>query len=372
MDNSVAKLKKWIDKNIVALAELLLSPAAFDRWTIERNRRGNRVKEYYPFAYVFAKGKSKEKYCVVRFSKSTFNLLAAGIQYVFWYHWLKERGYIPVIDIEYPYSYKQGRLGEANMWDWCFEQQITAKDAMTQKYVIATGYGFSPPDERKACLELNGDATDHFIHTRKENWREYYAAANRYVEPIWQLNETFKKEYARRIGHKLQGKRVLGVLLREEFSADVSTASNSVIEEVYSNHPDLPTVDEVLNIIENELGTWRYDLIFLSTMYEDSVIAFKKAFGDKVTVIDRERRSFKNAKKGEDFILSEEVLYERDLKNNYFKDVTVSYCAEIIALSKCDYFLGGPCSGSATALTMNGGKYEDIFILEDKRKIVRY
>ena len=39
---------------------------------------------------------------------------------------------------------------------------------------------------------------------------------------------------------------------------------------------------------------------------------------------------------------------------------------------RCTYFLGGPCSGSAVALTMNGGKYEDIYILEDKRKITRY
>lgn len=50
----------------------------------------------------------------------------------------------------------------------------------------------------------------------------------------------------------------------------------------------------------------------------------------------------------------------------------ISYVKDLVALSRCTYFLGGPCSGSAVALTLNGGQYEDVYILEDKRKITRY
>ena len=57
-------------------------------------------------------------------------------------------------------------------------------------------------------------------------------------------------------------------------------------------------------------------------------------------------------------------------ESEYKKDIT--YLKEIIALSQCNYFIGGASSGAAIALTMNGGEYEDIYLLEDIRKINRY
>ncbi len=68
----------------------------------------------------------------------------------------------------------------------------------------------------------------------------------------------------------------------------------------------------------------------------------------------------------------EEELYERDLEHHYNMGVVVAFCKEIIALSKCDYFIDGSRSGSSGTFTMNEGKYEDIYILEDKCKIARY
>ena len=71
--------------------------------------------------------------------------------------------------------------------------------------------------------------------------------------------------------------------------------------------------------------------------------------------------------------MSEKEEYEAFRSNlPYYTNLVKTYLKEIIALSRCDYLLGGGSSGMAAALVMNGGKYDDIYILEDARKIKRY
>lgn len=364
--------KQLIEKRVLSLIEKILPYTIYDRIIIERRRRINNVVGYYPHAVFFSKKKSNEKYCIVRYSASTMGLMAAGIQYIFCYHRLVERGYIPIIDIEYTYSYKQGKLGEANIWDACFEQPISAKDAMTQRYVLATGELFSYSDDPRTCLELNGNIHDHFIHVKKENFRSYYAKAKKYTEPIWKVKDELITELDEKNWKDISGHKILGILLRENFSKDYGHRKGRE-EEVYANHPLLPGVEEIISIIKKQLVEWKFDYIFLSTIYADSLERFKEEFGNKIISIDRKRMSLVNNASSYRWGMGEKELYE-DIQSEAAirEEMAKSYLKEIIALSRCNYLLGGPSSGMAAALVMNGGKYEDIFVLEDERKINRY
>ena len=360
-------VKQHIEKILLKLGEKILPCTTFDRLLIERRRRINKVTENYPYAGFLSKEKSDKKYCIVRYSLPTFNLLAAGIQYVFCYHQLANRGYIPIIDIEYTYSFRQGRIGESNIWDLCFKQPVTAKEP----YVLVAGELFSYSDDPSICLDLNEDITDHFIHVRKENFRSYYAKAKRYVEPIWQVKDEILTELDEEIWNHVKGKRVLGVFLRENFSKDM-VYSDKNDQVVFSNHPLLPGVKETIDIIKTQLVSWDYDLIFLSTIFVDSVIHFKEEFDDKVISIDRERMNI-GGKRPQSFGMSEQELYETFSSNSlYYQSTSRAYIKEVIGLSRCDYLIGGASSGTAAALVMNGGAYDDIYILEDARKIKRY
>ena len=364
-------VKQHIEKTILKLGEKILPCTTFDRLLIERRRKINKVTENYPYAGFLSKKESDKKYCIVRYSMPTFALFAAGIQYVFCYHQLAKRGYIPIIDIEYTYSFRQGRIGESNIWDACFMQPVTAKEAALQPYVLVAGELFSYSDDPSICLDLNEDITDHFIHVKKENFRAYYAKAKKYVEPIWQVKDEILSELDEEIWNQINGRRVLGVFLRENFSKDIVYMDKND-QAVFSNHPLLPGVKETIEIIKTQLLSWEYDLIFLSTIYSDSLMLFKEVFGDKVICVDRERMNISD-KRSESFGMSEQELYELFRSNvAHYQSTSQAYLKEIVGLSRCNYLLGGASSGMSAALVMNGGEYDDIYVLEDVRKIKRY
>lgn len=364
-------IRRKFEIGILKIVEMVLPNTTFDRLLIERRRRVNKVKGCYPEAVFVSKKRTDKKYCIVRYERPTFDLLAAGVQYLFCYYQLAERGYIPILDIEYKYSFRQGRIGEYNIWDECFEQPISAKEASGQQYVLATGSLFTYADDPHICLDLNGNVEDHFIHVRKDDFRSYYAKANEYVRPIWKVRKDLLEELDEEIWNKMQGHKVLGVFLRENFSKDVSYKKQAD-KEVYSHHPLLPGVAETIEIVKRQLDVWKFDYIFLSTMYIDSVEQFRQEFGEKVICIERERIRTTDVP-GTNFAMSEAEEYEAFKERMpYYTNLVKTYLKEIVALSRCDYLLGGASSGMVAALVMNGGKYRDIYILEDKRKIGRY
>lgn len=364
-------VRRRIEARVLKLTEKVLPYTMVDKFLIERRRRINRITECYPYAAFFSKKRSRKKYCVVRYIAPQMELMAAGIQYVFCYHQLVERGYIPIIDIEYAYSFKQGRLGEANIWDICFKQPITAKEVAGEPYVLAAGELFSYSDDAQISLELNNDRNDHFIHVRKDHFREYYAKAKKYTDPIWQVKGELLEKMDREIGDKVKGRRVLGVFLRENFSRDV-VYEDDADKDVYSKHPLLPGVKETIRIIREKLSDWDYELICLSTQYANSLEQFKEEFGDRVICIERERMDI-YAPAPDSWSMSEKEIYVVNRARAAEREERIKkYLQELVLLSRCNYLVGGASSGMAAALVMNGGKYDDIYILEDERKIGRY
>ncbi len=128
------------------------------------------------------------------------------------------------------------------------------------------------------------------------------------MEPIWQVKDELLADLDEELWNKVNGCKILGVFLRENFSKDVFYESRED-RQVLANHPLLPGVRETIEIIKNQLFAWEYDFIFLSTMYIESLQRFRDEFGDKIICIERSRMSIKDNRLAY-FGMSEKEIYE--------------------------------------------------------------
>ncbi len=336
-------------------------------------------KEKRSFYAYFAKkdtqkSKEKERYCILRFRVPTYMIFAAAIQYVFAYEYIESKGYIPVIDMEWEYLFRQFQLGKDNLWEYCFNQRVTVEEALKKDYVLAETFGMPGTWLNQMCVELNGKKDDHYIHAVQDNWREYYTKVNKYIKKSWLIKPELVKEYQQKYGCKIKEEDlVLGVALRESFSADAYNKMHEESQKVYDNHPMCPGIIETLEIVKKYIKQWGCNKIFLSTIFQESLELFLQEFGDSVIYVDRDRNSLNDYKKNPDgWAMNNKEIYEYHQRNSDIRNMTVTYMEEIIGLSKCDYLIAAKSSGSIAALAMNGGKYKDIYILPDKNNIERY
>lgn len=320
--------------------------------------------------FISKKVGSKEKYCILRNKFPHNGVFAVANQYLFMYQWAKERGYIPLLDWESIYNYKQRKIGEYNLWEICFEQPISVKEAVKKDWVLVESVGIGNKTSEETCIKINGVEDDWRLHLRTENWRQYYKIAHDYAKPCWKIKseflEEFQKEYANYFSN---GKKVVGVSLREGFSVDaMALRNNPDVINIYKNHPLVPGVKDIVEHVKKYEKTWNYDYVFVATICQDSIEAFKEAFGENVICVNRERMSLEEVlkqsewdgaqdKSEEDFNL---MAMEKKTKDNM-----LGYVKEILGLSKCDYLIAAPCSGSIGALVMNGGNYKEVDFLPD-------
>lgn len=340
----------------------------------------NDRKQKYKLAYFQSQNKKCEKkYCIFRFVMPNQMLFSVAKQYIFMYEWAVSKGFIPIVDIEYAYDFERGRLGENNLWELCFEQPLSVKEALKQDYVLVEAFGGYENWIQKTCLDINGAKNEHWVQVRQEGWRDYYANVHTYIEKCWKFKadilEAFEKNYGQRL--KESGK-VMGVFLREEFSEEACRLwQNATTKAVYQQHPMPPGVKETIEIVKEYMNKWQCDTIFLSTMYQESLDLFRQGFGDCVIYADRIREKLHPEKlpnPKEDFrIMTNKEAYDflkKDLEN--MRERTVKYTEEVITLSRCDYLIAAKGGGAVAALTLNGGKYEDVLVLPDANGIERY
>lgn len=347
---------------------LVMQKPKADKILIEMQRSIHKIEKYYPYAYCNVE--NRKKYCVIRFTRPDFETFAAGIQYMFYYHSLVKQGYVPVIDMEYAYSYKQGRIGEFNIWDICFEQNVTAEEVNNKDFVIVTGDMFPETFDKRLCKEINKNKFDHWVHVSRDNYKEYYKIVKQYVDPIWKVKKEIINELKEEIGYRTKGKRGIGVFFREEFSKEL-VYTGPKDEAVLDHHPLLPSVKEIVDMLVTKTRQWKYDYIFISSQFIETIEYVENCFPGKVVYIARERRSIKE--KVNDWDIDEKDIYNRAIENKEQEIAKAqAYVKEVIALSECSYLVGGPSSGMAAALIMNGGNYMDICVLDDERKIARY
>lgn len=337
--------------------------------------RRNQEQEY-KLAYYYRKNKSaKEKYCIFRISPPSNGIFAVAIHAIFECEFARSKGFIPLIDYEFAYNFQQYNLGKENDWESIFEQSITVKEALTKDFILVERFGVVEY-LNKMCMDINGNKNDCWLHARQDDWREYYTKINPYVKKYWVLKKDIRDEYRHIWNSKIRnGDKVLGIALREEFSTDVKHLEKHIKE--YDKHPLVPSVAETLQIVKKYMEKWQCNKIFLSTQYKESLEVFLKEWGqDKIVYLERVRINMNSLLEYPTNMwnMSEKEYYDyrHTIEGEERQESQRRYVEEVFCLSDCDYFIGAVCSGSIAALSLNGGKYKDIYILPDKNKIDRY
>lgn len=328
----------------------------------------------HPF---FISKKGKEKYVILRNKYPNDGLFCVANQYLFMYQWAKERGYIPLMDWESIYNYKERKIGEYNLWEICFDNLVSVKEAVKKDWVLVEAVGVGDKISEKMCMKLNGVEDDSALHLKKENWREYYKVAHDYAKECWTIKSVLQNDFETKYADYFECGSVLGISLREEFSVDAMKlrGSKEAIE-LYQNHPLVPGIKDIIERVKECNRVWKCKYIFVATMCLDSIEAFKREFGDQVIYIERERKTLEDILKATDgdgfFLKWDKEETAKQATSESTRNGYIGYVNEILGLSKCDYLIASSCSASIAAMVMNGGVYKEREILPDLHHICRY
>lgn len=307
-----------------------------------------------------------------------YGIVAVLRNYLFVYHWAKERGYKVVLDYEDRFVYEKGSIGDSAFWDEFFEQEITVKDALNNKGIVVGQEDLYDGYIPSMCERINGNSSDAKIHLVREGWREYYTTINQFLQPIWKPKQSicdkadlFWKSY-------LENKRCLAVAVRELFAQnDNRSELSDISKKTLDYHPLTNSIAEIIEEVAAYMDESNCNCIFLSTMQEDTCKLFKDRFQEKVFWIDRTRDKdvnweYENMDK---FChMSKEEYYEKHVKNNsdYLISKNEGYIIELMLMARCTSLYAMPGGSAIGALMLNGGKYEDTFITDDKNKCNGY
>lgn len=318
---------------------------------------------------------SAKKYYIVRFSRGYYELFAAARAYIFVAEYVESKGMCPLIDMEREDDFEKGILGRNNIWELCFEQKKIEDVLKENATIIVNGVNETDLVLPETCMDINNNSMDHCIHAKERNWREYYRNIYKYVEKYWKINTDVIWKQENELEEVFKREKILGVSLRENFSEEYfALLKTESAKAVYERHPLGPNVKEIIEIVKDCLAKWNCTKILVATLYEDSIKIFQEEFAGQIIYTKRERLIMaesakivdKSWEKPECLLNNINIPIEKD--NTRIKE----YTREILLLSQCSYLIGAKSGGTIAALMLNGGRYEDIKILEDKRHVEVY
>lgn len=279
------------------------------------------------------------------------NLLANYFYVLSHIFYARSRGWVPVVDqMNYPvYNVlPDEKNGTWNPWEYFWQQPggISLEDAYHSKHVVLSKQSWFGQWDM-------GYAVSHYTDSQM-------IAQFHEISELVPLNSATQEhiEKERKRLFPLQGK-ILGVSFRYGGHAKSNPHHGQ-------GHPIQPEVDELLEIIKQCVDLWRMDYIFLASDEKQAVAQFQKEFGTRLLVLERERldSNVRYTLKNPDLMYQTERIYYTSL----------DYLTEMELLSWCNALVGSVTSGLRYAVVRNGGRYEQVKILDyglfsDQRKI---
>lgn len=360
--------RQWLRNAVRLLVEILPLEQyrKIDTWLRKRYEETKMPEVLYGH-FVHRKKGAKEKYVICRFGMANYGIMATALQGIFVTAYMEKKGYIPVIDLEWMDYLAEGVLGKDNAWEYCFKQPVSVKEALTKDWVYVDTVNSPHAYLRKMCRELNGDGNDSFLRCKDKEWRQYYEKSREYAKRFWKWQGTVSdigKDFLRE--HLTSDESFVAVMMREDFSEDVIRLRGNR-KEVYDRHPFLPSIGDTIQLVKKKTAEWKCSKIFLSTIVIETVQRFQEEFGaEKIFCVPRHRNPLQGYAMNEFHLNKEEHKQYIHQTNPAIRGDYTSYTAELLVAAKADYLIGAPSSGTAAALVMNGGKYRDIVLLEDR------
>lgn len=299
----------------------------------------------------------KEIYFVHQVSQGDIGILSLYCGILYRMTKKAQKGYKVLVDFERPSNASMKVIGVDNAWEYTFDQPCreSVLEIKQSDRVIIEGN------------ILNGS---HEVLFKLGNNRAYYYRWKKIADKTFPLRRELRIEYDFCFNELFRGKRVLGVCLREEFR---ELREAKIVR--YEEHPNEPKIKECINIAAKKMIEFNCEYVYITTIYEDTVEAFGKAFSSKLLYIKRSRgRSESEKAKRRLFeVCGSEEITEKMLKDycdemgESRKKMQINYIKEIYGLSKCTALVGTPSGGMKTALIWNGGSYENVALLDQSK-----
>ncbi len=342
------QIKNFLKKNqvIVTLYEFIFG--RLHRASIAVSVECRRIKKYLTNKTHFCYGeKNKDKtFFVITCSTKEMGIYSVILYILPFLEYAIKRNYIPVIDLQKNYMplwQNEDKKGSENPWEYYYEQpvnQYTLEEVYQSKHVIVLVDGvfkvkrpdwnhMFPIDDRKELLRWNKVITS-YIRLNKE-------LTNRIEAEIKKLFEGSQK--------------VLGIGIRAGLRAGMMRN-----EALYNNHPEQPTCEELIDIVNMKMKKWGCERIFVSSDDREYLNKFIAHFGQRCYYMERRLLHF---------FENDNPVYEADQRKIEFAGSTVrerseEYLSEVYILSQCDCLYSCIGGGAQFAYLLNGGKYEHV------------
>lgn len=249
---------------------------------------------------------------------------------------------VPIVDMKSEYyniiHNSIDEKGKINAWERYFEKvsKYSIDDVKFSKNVIIGGSGITT----NMVKFFDGSKVT------KKTIIPWIALDNKYFKLKHSLEKTFNKEYIR----LLKGKRVLGVMIREEYEGYVK-GQYSLIK----GHPVQPKLALVIENVQMYLDKWECDYVYLATDSLKTINKFKNIFHEKLIYSPRQRGEM-------DFTIHEDYIekFKAYIKGFSVHQRNTEYLKEIYLLSKCTCLIAGKSSGTLVAALWNKNHYEQL------------
>lgn len=240
-----------------------------------------------------------------------------------------EVGKIPIVDRQTLKNDFMPAPDNINAWELFFEQPL--------------GYGLSNIDydtmSVSVCYNGGGMFPVSIMKCADENVVAYWRnIARKYIR----LNENMRTYVEDKYTELLDGKRVLGVSVREGYQKLAEVQPDGIW-----GHPIQTPIEQLVNDVKKYMKEWKVDTVFFTCQTNETVKTFCEAFGEKACYLKRTRSNYKDLQEGKREI--GKLSYEKAFINE--KD----YITEIFLLSKCNCFICSENSGSEAAFIMSSG-----------------
>ena len=248
---------------------------------------------------------------------------------------------LPVIDqLNYPVyiSQKESVNGSNNPWEYFWEQPYGNKleEVYQSKHVTLSKQSWFGE------WDMGYDVENY---TNKEIVKKYHSLSE--LVPMNHQTRSYCDEIRKNIFS--DNDRILGVSVRI-----AGHSENAFFQG--PGHPKQPSVEEMIEIVNNRLKTWNMNKVFLATDSDYAVSKFREVFEQNLIVMPRMRSPIGYDQKRD----MDKPMYA----SGNIIQTTLDYIAEMELLATCTGLLGTVSSGLRYAVVRNGAQYDKIEILD--------
>lgn len=252
--------------------------------------------------------------------------------------------YEVVVDMKYRKNMylDDNKIGKENSWEYYFDNfsNITLEEIYESYSVIIC-------DSKMDTFTYVG--FNNFMRVQIYN-KYFNTKENIYYKFLELKNKIFDSE-----------KKYLGVICR---GTDYANNYHPY------KHPIPLDAYEMVEVCKRRMFELSYDYIYLSTEDDNIFKIFSKEFGEKLRYYNQSRFSDSGKRKLVDIIDEQKgEKTRRELGEDYFFTIAL--------LAQCNSLVGTHCAGLRGAITINGGRYEDVKVVnkgfwgkEDKDRII--